>query len=354
MLLRQLEYFVAIARERHFARAAEACYVSQPALSTAIAKLERELNVTLINRGHTFAGLTPEGERLVVSAKRMLAEHDALKAEASAMRSGIAGTLRLGTGPTVSTTAALPVAAFHAEHPRANVTVSSRLSSSELLRQLRNFELDVAIAHFDPDDKSGLEVIPLYEEQYVLIVSGDKLVPSGHTITWAEAAQLPLTLLTTDMRSRQFIDEAFASIGVVPRPSVETDSVASLYAHVATGAWASVVPHTWLRTLAAGSSTRALRLVEPDNSAQICVAINAGVPGSVVARAFLNVAARLSLDTVFKFDQLDQLDQLDHATESDVMTHAVNGGGDVGDVDNHRLSTGFQQVLDAGRPRFGQ
>ena len=351
MLLRQLEYFVAIARERHFARAAEACYVSQPALSAAIAKLERELHVTLINRGHTFEGLTPEGERLVVSAKRMLAEHDALKAEASAMRSGIAGTLRLGAGPTVSTTAALPVAAFHAEHPRARVKVSSRLSSTELLRQLRSFELDAAIAHFGPEDKSGLEVVPLYEEQYVLIVSGDQLVPFGRTITWAQAAQLPLTLLTPDMRSRKFIDEAFATIGRVPSPSVETDSVASLYAHVATGAWASVVPHTWLRMLPAGSATRALRLVEPENRAQISVAINAGVPGSVVARAFMDVAASLSLDKVF---ELRPTRPGGRADGSDVMRQFIHGAADAGRVDNHRLSAGCQQVLDASGPRFGQ
>ena len=191
MLLRQLEYFVAVARERHFARAAESCYVSQPALSTSIAKLERELSVTLINRGQNFEGLTPEGERLVVWAKRVLAEHDALKAEAAAMRSGISATLRLGTGPTVSTTAALPVAAFCALHPLAGVKVCSRLSSTELLRQLRDFELDAAIAHFGPDDQSGLEVVPLYEEQYVLLVSGEQLVPLVRTITWAEAAQLP-------------------------------------------------------------------------------------------------------------------------------------------------------------------
>ena len=99
MLFRQLEYFVAVAQERHFARAAEKCYVSQPALSAAIAKLERELNVTLINRGHSFEGLTPEGERLVVWARRILAEHDAFKAEVYAVRSGITGTLRLGTVP---------------------------------------------------------------------------------------------------------------------------------------------------------------------------------------------------------------------------------------------------------------
>src|SRR3979409_2675299 len=102
MLLRQLEYFVAVARERHFARAAEACYVSQPALSASIAKLEKELNVTLINRGRSFEGLTPEGERLVVWAKRILAEQEAFKAEVAAVQSGITGTLRLGTEPTAS------------------------------------------------------------------------------------------------------------------------------------------------------------------------------------------------------------------------------------------------------------
>jgi DNA-binding transcriptional LysR family regulator len=291
MLLRQLEYFVAVARERHFARAAEACYVSQPALSTAIAKLERELNVTLINRGQNFEGLTLEGERLVVWAKRLLADHHGLKAEAAALRSGISGTLRLGTGPTVSTMMAAPVAAFCALHPLAKVKVCSRLSSTELLRQLRNFELDAAIAHFGPDDQSGLTVVPLYEEQYVLLVSGEQLVPGARTIKWSQAAELPLALLTPDMRFRQFIDKAFASSGALATPQVETDSVASLYAHVATGAWASVVPHTWLRAMPVTSAARAIRLVEPDTTAQISMAIHAAAPGSVAARAFLNVAA---------------------------------------------------------------
>jgi DNA-binding transcriptional LysR family regulator len=305
VLLRQLEYFVAVARERHFARAAESCYVSQPALSTSIAKLERELSVTLINRGQNFEGLTLEGERLVVWAKRVLAEHDALKAEAAAMRSGISATLRLGTGPTVSTTAALPVAAFCALHPLARVKVCSRLSSTELLRQLRDFELDVAIAHFGPDDQSGLEVVPLYEEQYVLLVSGDQLVPATRTITWAEAAQLPLALLTPDMRFRQFIDKAFASSGAAAAPQVETDSVASLYAHVATGAWASVVPHTWLRAMPVTGAARAIRLVEPDTRAQISMAIHAATPGSVAARAFLNVAVGTPLNDIFELHGKD-------------------------------------------------
>lgn len=310
MLFRQLEYFVAVARERHFARAAEACFVSQPALSAAIVRLERELNVTLINRGHNYEGLTPEGERLVVWAKRILAEHDALKAEAAAMKTGIAGTLRLGTGPTVSTTAGLPVAAFCALHPAAKVKVCSRLSTTELRRQLRDFELDAAIGHFDMAGAEGLEVTPLYEERYVLLVSGDRLGPEVREVTWAEAAELPLALLTPDMRFRQFIDSAFRGCGAVAVPQVETDSVASLYAHVATGAWASVVPHTWLSGIRAAGDTRAIPLAGPDNTAQISAAIRAGTPACLAAKSFLTVAADLRLDQAFGLEAADAMASL--------------------------------------------
>lgn len=299
MLFRQLEYFVAVARERHFARAAESCYVSQPALSAAIAKLERELNVTLINRGHNYEGLTPEGERLVVWAKRILAEQDAFKAEVAAVQSGITGTLRLGTEPTASTTLALPVAAFCAAHPLAKVQVSSRLATADLHRQLREYELDAAIAHFAPDDRESLQVVPLYEERYVVLVSADQLVSQTDTMTWADAAQLPLALLTPDMRNRQVIDSAFADIGVAVTPQVETDSVASLYAHVGAGEWASIVPHTWLRAMPVIGRTRAVRLVDPVVRAQVSVGIHAATPGSIAARAFVKAATGLSLAELF-------------------------------------------------------
>ena len=299
MLFRQLEYFVAVARERHFARAADACYVSQPALSASIAKLERELNVTLINRGHNYEGLTPEGERLVVWAKRILAEQEAFKAEVAAVQSGVTGTLRLGTEPTASTTQALPVAAFCAALPLAKVQIGSRLSTMELSRRLREYELDAAIAHFSAEDQAGLQVVPLYEERFIVLASADQLPRQGHTMTWADAAQLPLALLTPDMRIRQVIDKAFAESGVVVTPQVESDSVASLYAQVGVGAWASIVPHTWLRAMPVVGKARAVRLVEPDTRAQVSVATHAATPGSVVARAFVTAAQRLRLDEFF-------------------------------------------------------
>lgn len=299
MLFRQLEYFVAVAQERHFARAAEKCYVSQPALSAAIAKLERELNVTLINRGHSFEGLTPEGERLVVWAKRILAEHDAFKAEVHAVRSGITGTLRLGTVPTASTTASLVLSAFCSAHPLAKVQIRSRLAATELYRRLRDFELDAAIVHSAPEEVHDVDLVPLYEEHYVLLSPPDMLPPGVSTLAWPDAAQLPLALLTADMRDRQIIDEAFAGHAITVTPQVETDSVASLFAQVATGNWACIVPHTWLWTTPTGGEIRAVEMVDPVLKAEIALATNSAGPGSPVARALTACARQLALNEFF-------------------------------------------------------
>ncbi len=308
MLFRQLEYFVAVASERHFARAAEKCYVSQPALSAAIAKLERELNVTLINRGHSFEGLTPEGERLVVWAKRILAEHDAFKAEVDAVRSGITGTLRLGTVPTASTTASPVLSAFCSAHPLVKVHILSRLAATELYRRLRDFELDAAIVHADPDEAHDVNLVSLYRERYVVLCPADMLPSGTSTLTWPEAAQLPLALLTADMRDRQIIDEAFAGHGITVNPQVETDSVASLLAQAATGNWACIVPHTWLWTSPLGGDLRAVELVEPTLEADVALATGAAGPGSPIARALSTSAQQLALNEFFE----SQLLQITH------------------------------------------
>ncbi len=299
MLFRQLEYFVAVASERHFARAAEKCFVSQPALSAAIAKLERELNVTLINRGHSFEGLTPEGERLVVWARRILAEHDAFKSEVDAVRSGITGTLRLGTAPTASTTASLVLSAFCSAHPLVKVHIVSRLAASELYRRLREFEIDAAIVHAAPEEAHDVNLVPLYQERYVLLAPADMLGSGAATMTWVEAAQLPLALLTPAMRDRQIIDESFADHAITVRPQVETDSVASLFAQVSAGNWASIVPHTWLWTSPLGPAIRAVELVDPVLKAGVALAMNSSGPGSPIARALATSAGKLALDEFF-------------------------------------------------------
>jgi len=263
MLFRQLEYFVALARERHFARAAANCYVSQPALSEAIRKLELELNVPLVRRGHAFEGLTPEGERLVPWARRILADHDALMQEVSALQSGLTGQLRLGVVPAASTTAALLINPFCAAHPLARVALETSLRSADVVELVRRFELDAGIIYLDGQDTDGLLVTALYEERPVLITSAALLNPRRDSISWPEAFQLPLCLLNQGMRGRQILDQALAEHGLVVAPQLETDSVAALYAHVSTGQWASIVPYQWTRTLRPPIGTRVLSLGRP-------------------------------------------------------------------------------------------
>jgi DNA-binding transcriptional LysR family regulator len=299
MLFRQLEYFVALARERHFARAASACYVSQPALSEAIRKLEQELKVPLVRRGQKFEGLTPEGERLVHWARRILADHDALKQEVTALQTGLTGELRFGVVPAAATTVALLTDPFCAAHPLVRVQLETNLRSAEIVERIRRFELDAGILYPDRQDTADLLVTPLYEEQQVLIVGGDLLSGKPDTISWSEALQLPLCLLTEGMRGRQIIDDALVTQDLAVTPQLETDSVVALFAHVGTGRWASIVPHTWIRTLGPPAGTSVLRLHNPSISAVMALVTNKAEPGSVLARALAQTAQEARIDAVF-------------------------------------------------------
>jgi DNA-binding transcriptional LysR family regulator len=290
MLFRQLEYFVALARERHFARAASACHVSQPALSEAIRKLEQELSVPLVRRGQKFEGLTPEGERLVHWARRILADRDALKLEVTALQTGLTGELRLGVVPNAATTVALLTDPFCAAHPLVRVQLETNLRSAEIVERIGHFELDAGVLYPDRQDTGGLLVTPLYQEHQVLIAGGELLTAKSDTISWPEALELPLCLLAVGMRGRRVIDDVLAARGRSVTPQLETDSVATLFAHVATGRWASIVPHTWVRALGLPTGASVLRLHDPSVTAPMVLVTNAVEPGSVVTRALVQIA----------------------------------------------------------------
>jgi DNA-binding transcriptional LysR family regulator len=126
------------------------------------------------------------------------------------------------------------------------------------------------------------------------------MLPAGtSTLQWPDAAQLPLALLTPDTTVRQVIDAAFADHTITITPQVETDSVASLLAQVATGDWACIVPHTWLWANPMAGDIRVCELVDPVLKAQIAVATSSAGPGSPVARAFSACAQKLALNDFF-------------------------------------------------------
>jgi DNA-binding transcriptional LysR family regulator len=290
VLIRQLEYFVALARERHFARAAEACHVSQPALSESIRKLEHELKVPLVRRGQKFEGLTPEGERLVHWARRVLADCDALKQEVTALQTGLVGELRLGVVPAAATTVALLTDPFCAAHPLVRVQLETSLRSSGIVEQIRRFELDAGIIYPERQDTADLTVTPLYREHQVLIAGGDLLTGRVDAISWADALQLPLCLLSAGMRGRKLIDDALATQNLTVTPQLEADSVGTLLAHVGTGRWASIVPHTWVRSVGRPAGISVVALHEPAVTALMALVTHSAEPGSPVTRALVQTA----------------------------------------------------------------
>ncbi|MFJ9582339.1 LysR family transcriptional regulator [Streptomyces acidicola] len=301
MLLRQLEYLVALARERHFARAAAACYVSQPSLSAAIRRLEHELDVPIVRRGRRYEGLTPEGEVVLAWAHRILAERDALRQELSALRGGLTGTLRLGVVPTALPVASLLTTPFCERHPRAGVTLES-LSSAQITHGLAEFELDAAMTYLDDDTLRQVRRFPLYEERYMLLTPVDGPLGASDTARWSQAAALPLCLLSPRMRNRRIIDECFAADGATAAPAIETDSVAGLYAHLPGGRWSSVISHAWLHMFGVPEGMRVVPLTGAAHGPRVGLVVARSEPESVLAEALVTVARQAGVR-----DALDEL-----------------------------------------------
>ncbi|HEY0230583.1 MAG TPA: LysR family transcriptional regulator [Dokdonella sp.] len=246
MFVRQLTYLVALSRERHFGRAAETCSVSQPALSAAIRNMEDELGLPIVQRrGRSFEGFTPEGERLLGWARQILADWSNLRQEAAGAREGLSGRLRMGAIPTALPVVWLLTEACLSVHPRIDHVVHS-LSTTEIIRQLDGFELDIALTYLEDERLAHFDVMPLFRERYVLLARKGALREQPATISWQHAAELPLCLLTDNMQNRQIIDDAFKRAGAVARPRVETDSVIALYSHVRHAGLFSIVPHSLL------------------------------------------------------------------------------------------------------------
>ena len=169
MTLTELKYIVAVARERHFGRAAEACFVSQPTLSVAIRKLEEELGVTLFERGGNEVGVTPIGMRVVEQAQRVLEESANLKEIARQGHDPLEGPLRVGVIHTVG-----PYLLPRLVPEQIRMTPQMPLLLQEnmtqrLLELLRQGEIDCAIVAL-PLPEVGLTVRPLYDEPFVAAV----------------------------------------------------------------------------------------------------------------------------------------------------------------------------------------
>ena len=248
-LLEKLEFLLALAREKHFGRAAEACGVTQPTLSAGVKQLEETFGVLLVNRGSRFQGFTAEGERVLEWARRIVGDTRAMRQEVHALTHGLAGRLRLAAIPTALAMVETLTTPFRARHPDVQFTVLSR-TSIEILTHLENLEIDAGLTYLDNEPLGRVTAIPLYRERYRLLVAADAPLGDRKSVTWAEVAQVPLCLLTPDMQNRRIIERLLRETGIDPQITLESDSMISCTRMYARDAGRASCRRGWLHRLA--------------------------------------------------------------------------------------------------------
>jgi DNA-binding transcriptional LysR family regulator len=298
LLIRQFQYLVALARERHFARAAAACHVTQPTLSSGIKQLEESLGVLVVERGQRFRGLTPEGERVLAWARRITADVQSLRQDVDATRGELSGRLRVGVVPSALPMVALLTAPFAERYPGTSITVTSSTSRA-IERALEEFEIDAGVTYLEDEPLGRVEVVPLYHERYVLVTPARSPlgVKSRDSITWLDAASLPLCLLTPDMRHRRIIDTHFREAGTTPAPRVEADSMEAVCAHVRQGLLSGVLPQAALAIIGDTPGLRVFPLIEPAASHAVGLVTLDRDPPTPIAAAFRQIAREIDVES---------------------------------------------------------
>jgi DNA-binding transcriptional LysR family regulator len=273
-----LKYLVALDDHRHFGRAAIACHVTQPALSNALRALEESFGTSIVNRGRSFAGFTEEGERILVSARRILHEHEQLEQDLKSREGRPAGHLTIGAVPTAMPLAARFAAMLQDRHPGILPRLRS-LSSTDMETGLESLAIDLGLGYPERMDgsRSPMQLRPQYSEHYyVLRRSADaaQAFRIGEPMTWREASVLPLCLLGAEMHNRTIVDRAFAAVQARPVPAIETNSILALTLSVVAGRVASIMPGALVSTMASYAGLEALPLVEPQVAVEIAFMVH--------------------------------------------------------------------------------
>jgi len=259
----KLEYLMALAREQHFGRAADSCGVTQPTLSAGIKQLESSLGVMLVQRGSRYIGLTPEGERTLDWARRIVSDTRSMRQELKTLKFGLSGQLRIAAIPTALAMVESLTTPFRQKHPDVRFSIYSR-NSIEILNMIENLEIDAGISYLDNEPLGRVSTVVLYRERYRLVTSAEAPLGRRDKVTWKEVADVPLCLLTPDMQNRRIIDGLLRKAGGDPQPTLVSNSMIVLFSHVRTGQWASIMPMRLAETLGLTDTIRAIPIVEPE------------------------------------------------------------------------------------------
>ncbi|GBQ22623.1 LysR family transcriptional regulator [Gluconacetobacter sacchari DSM 12717] len=242
MFLRQLYYLREIDRLRSFSKAAEACNVSQPALSRAVRQLEEELGVVIVDRRKKVFGLTAEGVRVLKWAHDILRGVTEMRSEIALFRQELVGAVKIGVIPTAVHIVPILLAAIKEKIGDFSGDVSV-LPNADIIDRLASKQLDLGIMYYDQCPQAqAFTVRSLYAEEQVLAGTTAFAFPDAREISWEEAARFPLALLGKDMRCRQLVDIGFQTAGVEPVIRLETGSLELIHAEIMRGDLVTILP----------------------------------------------------------------------------------------------------------------
>jgi DNA-binding transcriptional LysR family regulator len=188
---------------------------------------------------------------------------------------------------------------FAERYPHTTITVISS-TSLDIQRGLDDFTLDVGLTYLDNEPLVHVRTIPLYRERYVLLTPAGGPMGARSTVTWREAAELPLCLLTPDNQGRRIVDAHFRAAGVVARPRIESNSIVALCAHPPLGTFSSVLPEALVTTLGPLTGVRAVPLVEPDASHSVGLIVADRDPLTPLGAAILKIAEAVDVDQLMR------------------------------------------------------
>lgn len=293
MNLRRLKYFVKIVDIGSLTQAAEILHIAQPALSQQIATLEGEFRQQLLVRSKRGVAPTEAGRVLYRHAQLILKQFEQAQADVRNSGRALSGQVSVGLAPgTAAVALALPLLkTVRARHPDVVLHLHENLGST-LCEQVGNGRMDMAVLYGGRSLVQGLGFEPLLTEELMLVApAGHSVDP--HQVAWADLRDVELLLPRAHNYLRQYIDEAFASLQMVPRVVAEIESAATLSAAIANGVGATVLPASAASAVAASIQARVCRIVAPSIEVPLALCTSDRLPLSEPAQAVRAIVLEL-------------------------------------------------------------
>jgi DNA-binding transcriptional LysR family regulator len=286
--LRHLEYFIAVAEEEHFTRAAERLHIAQSGLSASIRALERELGAPLFVRSTRHVGLTEAGRALLSEARRTLASVAAARNAVAAVQGLLRGTVSIGTEQCLAVID-LPtvLSRFRTVHPGVEIRLR-QAGSSRLVEEVRTGGLDLAfVALAGNRAPAGVSLTPLTTEPMMLVCHPDHPLAAQEAVDWSQLEGEVFVDFHADWGARQVTDRAFGAAGLDRQVALEVNDVHSLLDFVAEDLGIALVPRPIAHKK--NKNVRAVPLRATAPSWVVSVAVPANGPANPATEALLNI-----------------------------------------------------------------